>query len=189
MGGSPSLRLAGASSPGGYQRARILDRFHPSQGFRGRLERTRVGQTHSHYREWLGTVCGCNSSTDPRLGDHSLDTLLALFEAIHWRKVDAGQLQPSCKATAVFRQRGFWKARNNRAENSRDRYVERSLTEQIEELEKEFAALGCGPHYCETIRQRATSGRGGTQALHSYLHAMKRTLKSKQGHLQPVSPF
>jgi hypothetical protein len=49
----------------------------------------------------------CRTSKDPNLTDRDLDKLLAYFEAIHWRAVDAHTLQPSCRADAVFRQRGY----------------------------------------------------------------------------------
>ena len=98
-----------------------------------------------------------------------------------WRKVDSGLLQPSGKANAIFRERNFWKTRNTRNETSRDRYTNRSLEDQIAELESQFAALGYGPNYCAQIYHRATSGRDGVRALHSYINAMKRTLKSKLG--------
>jgi len=72
-----------------------------------------AGLPDDEYRDALQTVTGCRSSKDPQLTDRHLDLLLGYFEAIHWRKVDAGQhvfageLQPPCRPNAVFRQRGF----------------------------------------------------------------------------------
>ena len=55
----------------------------------------------AEYRDALATVSGCRSSKDPEFTDRHLDVALAYFEAIHWRKADAGLLPPSCKAAAV----------------------------------------------------------------------------------------
>ena len=63
-----------------------------------------AGLSDNDYRDALQTVAGCRSSTSPVLTDRHMDKVLAYFEAIHWRAVDAGKLQPSCSATAVFRQ-------------------------------------------------------------------------------------
>src|SRR5208283_660769 len=79
------------------------------------------------YREALETVAGCRSSKDSPLTDGHLDSLLGYFEAIHWRKVDAGDLQRSCRPDAVFRQRGHWAAKNTRQETSRDRFINLNL--------------------------------------------------------------
>ena len=71
-----------------------------------------AGLLDGDYREALQTVAGCQSSKDADLTDRHLDKLLAYFEAIYWRAVNAGQLQPCCKTTAVFRQPGYWAAKN-----------------------------------------------------------------------------
>jgi hypothetical protein len=70
--------------------------------------------------------------------------VLSYFEAIHWRAVDAGTLQPSCSATAVFRRRGYWAAKNTRQETSRDRFTDLNLGQSIADIECELAALGFG---------------------------------------------
>ena len=54
-----------------------------------------AGLSDDEYRDALQTVTGCRSSTAPALTDRHLDKVLAYFEAIHWRNVDAGELQPS----------------------------------------------------------------------------------------------
>src|SRR5438132_837529 len=84
-----------------------------------------AGLDDAEYREIIEQVSGlpgCNSSKDARLSDEHMDKLLSYFEAIFWRRVGLGQLQPPCKPDAVFRQPRFWATKNTRAENSRDRY-------------------------------------------------------------------
>jgi len=132
------------------------------------------------YREALQLVTGCDTSTDPRIGDEQLDTLLAYFEAICWRKADAGQLKPACKPREIFRQRGFWAGRNKRGDNSRDRFSHSRLSASIESLEAELVGLGCGPEYCAAIRKRVTRGASDVRALHHYRAALTKTLRSKQ---------
>jgi hypothetical protein len=110
-----------------------------------------------------------------------LDKLLGYFEAIHWRAVDAGKLQPSCRPAAVFRQRGYWAAKNTRFENSRDRYTHTNLGQAIAALENQLAATGCGPGYCAAIRKNVCKGRDDAHALHHYRTALERTLKAKAG--------
>jgi len=136
----------------------------------------------SEYRECLEMVTGRRSSTDPSLGDRSFDKVLAFFDAIHWRKVDSGALQPPCNPDAVFRQRGHWAAKNTREETSRDRYVRSNLGEAISQAEGEIAEVGCGEAYCAVIRRRAAGDRTDAPALRKYLHALQRTLKSKTRH-------
>jgi len=129
----------------------------------------------AEYRALLGSVTGlpgCRSSKDSRLSDAHLDHALALFEEIHWRAVDAGGLQPSCKANAVFRNRGYWAAKNLRASTSRDRFAAVQLTAEVAELEERLIGLGCGASYLAAILDR--SGRGA-----GYLQALRRTLRSK----------
>jgi hypothetical protein len=119
------------------------------------------------------------SSTSPALTDQHLDKLLGYFEAIHWRAVDAGALQPSCSATAVFRQRGYWAAKNTSQETSRDRFNESNLGGEIARLERQMVELGFGASYCMTIRAKVTAGRDDARALHLYSAALQRTLKAK----------
>lgn len=133
------------------------------------------------YREAIATVSGmadCRSSTDRRLTDGHMDGLLGYFEAIHWRKVDAGELQSACKPDAVFRQRGFWAGKNRRGNTSRDRYVQRDLSAQIQSLEQELHELGYGLKYCQAIQQKLRVNGVFSQA--AYLGALSRTLKAKQ---------
>src|SRR5271154_125263 len=101
-----------------------------------------AGLSDDDYREALEMIAGCRSSKSPALTDRHLDKLLGFFEAIHWRAVDAGTLQPSCSATAVFRQRGFWAARNTNQQTSRDRFTDLNLGRAVADLEKEMGALG-----------------------------------------------
>jgi hypothetical protein len=131
------------------------------------------------YRDALEIVSGCRSSKDAAIMDRQLDLLLGYFEAIHWRKVDAGELQPSCSAIAVFRQRGYWAAKNTRQETSRDRFTNFNLGQAIGDLERKFEALGFGKSYCESIRKNSTHGRSDAHALHLYRAALERTLNAK----------
>lgn len=132
------------------------------------------------YRDALATVSGCRSSTDPEMTDRHLDLALAYLEAIHWRKVAAGELQPCCKCNAVFRQRGCWAAKNTRQETSRDRYTGTNLGRDIADLEAALRGLGFGPGYCAAIREKVTRGRTDAHAQHLYKAALERTLRAKQ---------
>jgi hypothetical protein len=134
----------------------------------------------SEYREALELVTGCTTSTDPRLGDEQLDVLLAYFEAIYWRKADAGHLQPGCKPAEILRQRGYWAAKNKRGNTSRDRYSHSTLNAAIQSLEAELAAFGYGEKYFAAIRQKVTRGTNNVRALFAYRAALTKTLCSKQ---------
>jgi hypothetical protein len=112
--------------------------------------------------------------------DRGVDLALGYFEAIFWRKVDAGDLQPSRSAKAVFRQRGFWARRNTRQETSRDRYNHSSVSQQVSGLELALAELGFNSSYCAAIRRKVTNGRTDDRSLWLYSAALHRTLKAKQ---------
>ena len=139
-----------------------------------------AGLEDAEYREALATIADCRSSKDRRMTDRVLDKALAYFEAIHWRKVDQGELQPSCKPDAVFRQRGFWAAKNTRFETSRDRYTANAIGTEIAKLESSLAELGLGESYCDAIRDQVTEGRRDAQALRHYAAALTRTLNAKR---------
>ncbi|MGA3269350.1 MAG: hypothetical protein ABSE16_21365 [Verrucomicrobiota bacterium] len=134
------------------------------------------------YRSAIATISGmadCRSSKDPRLTDRHVDNLLSYLEAIHWRQVDAGTLQASFKSNAIFRQRGYWAAKNTAASTSRDRYVDRSVAREVADLERQLQELGCGLRYLEAIR--ANMQRGGKPFSQvKYAGALKRTLAAKQ---------
>jgi hypothetical protein len=132
------------------------------------------------YRDSLELVSHCRSSKDAAMTDRQLDLLLGYFEAIHWRKVDAGALQPSCSATAVFRQRGYWASKNTRQETSRDRFTQSTIDKEITGLETALASLGFGESYCASIRQKSTHGRRDPHALFLYRAALCRTLAAKE---------
>ena len=132
------------------------------------------------YREALQTVSGCRSSTVPRLTDRHVDLALACFEAIFWRMVENGELQPSCKPDAVFRQKGFWAAKNPSENTSRDRFAASSISQEIARLELDLAALGFGRNYCAAIRQEVTNGQTGLRSDYAYKAALRRTLAAKQ---------
>lgn len=134
----------------------------------------------AEYRECLATVSGCRSSTDARLTDRQCDLVMAFFEAIFWRQVDSGALQPSCKPNAVFRQRAYWAQKNTRQETSRDRYAAAGVSREIAELEHTLGELGFSARYCEAIRARATKGCMDIRSQHAYKAALQRTLRAKQ---------
>ena len=138
-----------------------------------------AGLSDADYRDALQTVTGCRSSTAPALTDRHLDKLLGYFEAIHWRAVDAGMLQPSGSVTAIFRRRGYWAAKNTRQETSRDRFTHLNLGQEIADMEDKLATLGFGPLYCAGIRKNVTKGREDVHALHLYRTALERTLNAK----------
>jgi hypothetical protein len=134
----------------------------------------------AEYRELLEMVTGCTSSTDPRIGERDFDKILAFFEAIFWRKVEQGALQPSCKANAVFRQKGYWASKNTRQETSRDRFTLDRLAVSIAAWEDKLAELGYEPAYWAGIRRRVTGGRSDLRALFNYRAALSRTVEAKR---------
>jgi hypothetical protein len=139
--------------------------------------------TDYDYRASWATVSGmedCTSSKDSRLTDRHLDSLLAFFEAIFWRAVDAGSLQPSCNPRAVFRQRGFWAERNTKGDTSRDRFGEANLKPQISALERELADLGYGYSYLMAIQNHIPRKADGGLSLSAYLGALSRTVAAKK---------
>jgi hypothetical protein len=149
-----------------------------------------AGLSDAEYRDALELIAGCRSSTSPALTDRHLDKLLAYFEAIYFRGLDAGKLQASCSGNAAFRQRGYWAAKNTNHETSRDRFNESNLGRSVADLERELNALGFGPGYCASIRRKATSGRDDAHALHLYRTALERTLTAKAGRGKLVeTPF
>jgi hypothetical protein len=134
------------------------------------------------YREAIATISGmadCRSSTDPRLTDGHWDNLLAYFEAIFWRKLDAGHVQLSPKHDATFQRRGYWAAKNRHGDTSRDRYVARTVQDEVSALEAELTAIGCGLSYLRAIQNRMQCG-GKPFSLVKYAGALKRTLAAKQ---------
>jgi hypothetical protein len=151
-----------------------------------------AGLSDLEYREALCAVTGCRSTTDTKITDRGVDLALAYFEAIYWRKVDAGELQPDCSPDAVFRQRGYWAKKNPRHETSRDRYAVSRPGAQIAAKERALAKLGFGPAYCASIRSKVTHGREDPIAMWCYLAALHRTLETKRRQLGaaavPVPP-
>jgi hypothetical protein len=139
-----------------------------------------AGLDDAEYREALQAVAGLRSSTDRAMTDHHVDTVLGYFEAIFWRKVDSGVLQPACKGDSVFRQRGHWKSKNCSGETSRDRYVSSAVSSEISQLESELGKLGFGAAYCAGIRHRAIQDATDLPSLHVYKAALRRTLSAKQ---------
>ena len=139
-----------------------------------------AGLADDEYRDALEAVSGCRSTKDRRLTDRHVDLTLAYFEAIYWRGIDAGTLQPSCKTDAVFRQRGFWAAKNPGENTSRDRYSHFGTNSEIDRLEQELSSLGFTPAYRDAIRRNVTQGRSDLRSLHAYKAALKRTIAAKR---------
>ena len=140
-----------------------------------------AGLDDAEYRTSVATVSGmedCTSSKDARLTDAHVDNLLSYFEAIFWRRVDSGELQPTCKPDAVFRQRGYWAGKNQRGHTSRDRYVDASLQGDVKQLESDLTSLGYGFAYLQAIQNRIRPF-----SLVKYRSALVRTLDSKRTRL------
>lgn len=148
-----------------------------------------AGMSDDDYRDALELVACVRSSKAPEFTDRHLDKLLAYFEAIHWRAVDASHLQPPRRLDAVFRQRGYWASKNTNAETSRDRFNGRNQGAQIAALEADLAAIGFDAGYCAGIRRNVCKSRNDAHALHQYEAALERTLKAKRRHLESVDPF
>ena len=140
------------------------------------------------YREVLKTVTGYSTSTEPRLGDRSCDKILAYLEAIYWRKVDKNEIQHAATERSPFRQPRYWANKNNREENSRDRFMQTDVSAAIRHSEAALAKLGFGPAYCATIRQNVTQGQSDPHAMFCYNAALQRTIQSKEAKLQ-ANPF
>lgn len=138
-----------------------------------------AGLSDNDYRDALEVVSGFRTSKSPALTDRDLDKALAYFEAIYWRSVDAGSLQPSSSATAVFRRRGYWAAKNTSQETSRDRFTGENLLARIAALERKLAGMGYGFTYCAEIRRKVTHGRNDGRSQHLYLAALTRTVEAK----------
>jgi len=132
-----------------------------------------AGLSDPDYRDALALVSGCRSSADPKLTDRGVDLALAYFEAIHWRKVDAGELPPPCSPGAVFHQRSYWKQKNPSGNTSRDRYNSGHVAQPVADLEQSLKQLGCGPGYCAAIRAKV-----GTND-YAYMAALRRTIAAK----------
>jgi len=144
-----------------------------------KLAQREAALTDDEYREALEIVSGCRSSKDTAMTDRRLDLLMGYFEAIHWRKVDAGELRPSCNPDAIFRQRGYRAAKNPRQKTSRDHFTQSAVKREIAGLEAELAALGFGEGYRLNIWEKLTRGRRDAHGLFLYRAALRRTLKAK----------
>jgi hypothetical protein len=139
-----------------------------------------AGLDDAEYRDALQLAAGCRSTKDPAMTDRGVDLVLAYIEAIHWRKVDACELQPPCSAGAIFRQRLFWASRNPRQDTSRDRFNRSTIGADIESLESALGRLGFNAQYCAGIRARVTKGRNDAHGQYLYRTALRRTLAAKQ---------
>lgn len=115
---------------------------------------------------------GVRSSTDPHLGDRHFDKILAYFEAIYWRKIEAQEITERHPKT-VFQARGYWASKNTIKSNSRERYAQRGLEAEIQRLEGQLYRVGCHPNYLNAIARK--TGHGS----YNYKAALARTLAAK----------
>lgn len=107
------------------------------------------------YRDMWRMVTGwqdCDTSTDPRLGDVHMDRMMGFLEAIFWRRVQEGALQPPSKANAPFQKEGFWATRNKTQSTSRDRYQKKRIADSVQDLEARLLATGYPPQKIAAIK-------------------------------------
>lgn len=139
-----------------------------------------AGIGDAEYRASLSKVTGlphCSSSTDKRLADPHLDTLMAYFEAIYWRAVDAGYVTIEYGRSRVFLMRGYWADKNQRGNTSRDRFTRSDLAEKIEEMEAKLKGWGASEIYLQGIEEKTGVG-------HPYLAALTRTVQAWSHNLE-----
>lgn len=151
---------------------------NPQKALLKRAQR-QAGVADEDYRETLAHVSGftdLTSSTDPRLTDDHFDRLLAFFETIYRRGVDAGTL-PLPRRGDVLAVRGYWAAKNKRGQTSRDRYADTALQARIRAAETALKYAGKGPAYCDAIRRKTGDGWPYLGALQRTLKAMRKTPK------------
>lgn len=148
-----------------------------------------AGVEDEEYRATLRQFFGVESSKAPEIGNEHWDTLMSYFEAVYWRGVDAGRLPAPCTPAAPFQKRGYWAAKNTRAETSRDRHNFNAIRGEIARLEAELNELGCPPRYLNAIRDKVTRGQESLSALHHYRGALLRTRAARLNHLQVEEPF
>lgn len=144
-----------------------------------------AGISEEEYRDTLERYAGVRSSTDPAVTDEHLDLLLAYFEAIYWRAVDAKTLPAPCKRGEPFVQRGYWAAKNPTGNTSRDRYTTEGINDDIATLERQLTReFGCGYRYFEAIKGKvipaASSQMTWPAGLMKYKVALERTLAAKR---------
>lgn len=96
----------------------------------------------------------CDTSTDPRLGDVHMDRMMGFLEAIFWRRVQEGALQPPSKANAPFQKEGFWATRNKAQSTSRDRYQKKRIGDSVQDLEARLLAAGYPPQKIAAIKEK-----------------------------------
>jgi hypothetical protein len=147
-----------------------------------------LGLPDDEYRETLRSFFGVESCTAPELGDEHLDKLLKFWEAVYWREVDrqrGGEGHTSASAlpitfpSRVFSTKGFWQARNQPGNTSRDRYIQLGIEAEIGAAELQLRRFGLPPSYCHAIRAKIKNP-------YQYLAALKRTIAAKQKKLQPA---
>lgn len=144
-----------------------------------------AGISDDEYRDALEHWAGVRTSTAPELTDEHLDLLLSYIEAIYWRGVSAGRLQPPCKPSEPFQKPGYWAAKNPSGNTSRDRYTVEALNEAIAILEHQLTGeFGCQPGYFHSIKSKvipaARLNMTWPQGLVKYRAALERTLTAKR---------
>lgn len=151
---------------------------NPQKGLLKRAQ-AEAGLEDVEYRdaiEMVSALPGCRSSTDARLTDDHFDSLMSYIDAIYWRKVDTEDWHlHSCNGFSVFVKRGYWPAKNQRGDTSRDRFTGEKLRGEIQQAEQALADLGYDFSYVQGIQNRIVPF-----SLVNYLAALTRTLKSKR---------
>jgi hypothetical protein len=107
---------------------------------------------------------GVRSSTDPRLGDRHFDRILAYFEAIYWRKVDAQEIVQK-HPKSVFQVRGYWASKNTVQSNSRERHADRALSSELNRLESALKLRGVHENYLYAISKKQAVAPGNIVSL------------------------
>jgi len=119
------------------------------------------------------------SSKDRRLTDEHFDAFMSFAEAIYWREVDNGEIDPLPPLKSVFAERGYWQGKNKIANNSRDRFAADRLKVQIANAEVVLQKFGKPRIYLDTICKRTGGGWAYLQALTRTLAALKKTAPGK----------
>lgn len=138
-----------------------------------KMAQRQAGLPDADYREALATATGladCTSSKDRRLGDEHFDRVLSYLEAIYWRSVHLGTALAR-RRSDPFQTEGYWAAKNQSGNTSRDRHTDRDLQAEISRLESFLQLAGKGGSYLAAIR--AKTGEGWP-----YLAALRRTVKA-----------
>ena len=148
------------------------------QIMRLQMARRQAGIPDDEYRDILANIFdGCVSSKDPRLTNEHWDRIVAFWEAVYFRKLERGEVNPPGR-NEMFQKRGYWAEKNQRDNTSRDRYTRDDLAGQISAAEARLHALGKGPHYCAAIRARIGGDAASPLQQRKYLAALLKTAEA-----------